>query len=182
MAPVAAEEHHRGNDEHGYHGNPYLPAPVAPYDYQRRYNERTYEAKVTSVRAAVGPPEQRCWVEHDQVVQDEHHSNAPGAIVGALIGGILGHQVGGGRGGSGKGLVTAGGAIAGAVVGANISRDHNERQASTHDVRHCANTARYARPEYWDVTCDFQGQEHRIQITGRPGSTVTVNQRGEPRL
>jgi uncharacterized protein YcfJ len=176
-APVVVDDHNWRHDERGY-GNPYLPAPVAPYDYQRRYNERTYEANVTSVRAVVGPPEQRCWVEREQVVE-EHKSNAPGAIVGALIGGILGHQIGGG---SGKDLATAGGAVAGAVVGANISRDHDERQVSTQDVQHCANTERHARPEYWDVTYDFRGQEHRIQTTDRPGPTVTVNERGEPRV
>jgi uncharacterized protein YcfJ len=175
-APVAAEEHHWRQNERG-HANPYLPAPVARYDYQRRYNERTYEANVTSVRAVVGPPEQRCWVEREQVVE-ERKSNAPGAIVGALIGGILGHQIGGG---SGKDLATAGGAVAGAVVGANISRKHNEPQVSTQDVQHCEKTARHARPEYWDVTYNFRGQEHRIQTTDRPGSTVTVNERGEPR-
>jgi len=187
-APVEAEDRYRRNDEHGYGNpyftppvaaNPYLPAPVGAYDYHRRYNERTYEANVTSVRAVVGPPEQRCWVEHEQVAPDEHRSNAPGAIVGALIGGILGHQVGGG---SGKDLATAGGAIAGAVVGANISRDRDERQMSTQDVQHCASTNRYARPEYWDVSYNFRGREHRIQTTERPGATVTVNEQGEPRV
>lgn len=172
------EDWRRGHDEGGYR-NPYLPAPVAAYDYHRRYNERTYEANVTSVHAVVGPPEQRCWVEHEQVVQNKRASNAPGAIVGALIGGILGHQVGAG---DGRGLATAGGAVAGAVVGANVGRDHDERQVSTQDVRHCANTTRYARPEYWDVTYNFRGQEHRIQTTENPGATVTVNERGEPRV
>lgn len=176
-APVAAEEHHWRHEERG-HVNPYLPAPVARYDYQRRYNERTYEANVTSVRAVVGPPEQRCWVEREQVVE-ERKSNAPGAIVGALIGGILGHQIGDG---GGKDLATAGGAVAGAVLGANISRNRNEPQVSTQDVQHCEKTARHARPEYWDVTYHFRGQEHHIQTTDRPGSTVTVNERGEPRV
>lgn len=177
-APMAIDAHDRGNNERGYHGNPYLPTPVARYDYQRRYNERTYEANVTSVRAVVGPPEQRCWVEREQVVA-ERKSSAPGAIVGALIGGILGHQVGAG---SGRELATAGGAVAGAVVGANINRERNEAQVSTRDVQHCANTERHARPEYWDVTYYFRGQEHRIQTTDRPGASVTVNERGEPRV
>ncbi len=174
----AMEDPRRDHDEHRG-GNPYLPAPVAAYDYHRRYNERTYEANVTSVHAVVGPPEQRCWVEHEQVVQNKRASNAPGAIVGALIGGILGHQVGAG---GGRDLATAGGAVAGAVVGANLGRDRDERQVSTQDVQHCANTTRYARPEYWDVTYNFRGQEHRIQTTENPGATVTVNERGEPRV
>src|SRR2546428_8015736 len=44
------------------------PAPLAAptYDYRRRAGERLYEVPVTSVRAVVGPPEQRCWIERQQ--------------------------------------------------------------------------------------------------------------------
>jgi hypothetical protein len=87
------------------------PQPVAttsPYEYRRRPNERTFEAPVTSVRAVVGPPEQRCWVERQQIPEDRRSGpNVVGGIAGAVIGGILGHQVGGG---SGKDLATLGGA------------------------------------------------------------------------
>jgi uncharacterized protein YcfJ len=158
--------------------NRYAPAPVADYDYHRRHNERLYEANVTSVRAVVGPPEQRCWVEREQVVQDRSNANVPGAIAGAIIGGILGHQVGGG---SGRDLATAGGVVAGAAVGANIGRDGGGQQVTTQDVQHCASTPSQARPEYWDVTYNFRGQEHRMQMTAPPGPTVTVNRQGEPR-
>jgi uncharacterized protein YcfJ len=130
------------------------------------------------VRAVVGPPEQRCWVEREQVVQDKPRSNAPGAIVGALIGGILGHQFGGG---SGQDLATAGGAVGGALMGANINRDRDEQEVFTQDVQHCENTHRYAKPEYWDVSYTFRGRDHRMQMTANPGPTVTVNERGEPR-
>ena len=41
-------------------------APPA-YDYRRRQNERVYEANVSYVRAVVGPPQQRCWVDREQV-------------------------------------------------------------------------------------------------------------------
>ncbi|MEO8383938.1 MAG: beta/gamma crystallin-related protein, partial [Betaproteobacteria bacterium] len=81
-----------------------LPAPI--YEYRQRPNERTYEAPVTSVHAVVGPPEQRCWVERQQVT-DRGNANVGGAVVGALLGGVLGHQVGGGRG---RDVATAGGA------------------------------------------------------------------------
>ena len=37
------------------------------------------------------------------------------------------------------------------------------------------------RPEFWDVTYKFRGQEHRMQMTDPPGPTVTVNGLGEPR-
>jgi hypothetical protein len=36
-------------------------------------------------------------------------------------------------------------------------------------------------PAYWDVTYNFRGQEHRVQMSAPPGTTVTVNELGEPR-
>jgi hypothetical protein len=66
----------------------YPPPPVAVYDNRRRDNERIYEANVTSVRAVVATPQQRCWVEQQQV-QERGQINVPGAIVGAVIGGYL---------------------------------------------------------------------------------------------
>lgn len=158
--------------------NRYAPAPVAVYDYHRRNNERLYQANVTSVRAVVGPVEQRCWVEREQVVQDRSNANVPAAIAGAVIGGILGHQVGGGRG---KDIATAGGAVAGAAVGANIGRDGGGQQVYTQDVQRCASAPSQSRPDYWDVTYSFKGEQHRVQMTAPPGPTVTVNGRGEPR-
>jgi uncharacterized protein YcfJ len=52
---------------------------------------------------------------------------------------------------------------------------------STQDVQRCATTPSQRRPEFWDVTYDFRGQEHRVQMTAPPGATITVNRRGEPR-
>ncbi len=156
----------------------YAPAPVAAPDYRRRNNERLYEANVTSVRAVVGPPDQRCWVEREQVAAQNSEANVPGAIAGALIGGILGHQVGGGFG---KDVATAGGLVAGAAIGANVGRDSNGTQTTTRDVRRCENVPSQARPQYWDVTYTFRGQESRVQMTRPPGATITVNEQGEPR-
>jgi uncharacterized protein YcfJ len=155
--------------------NRYAPAPVAAPDYRRRDNERLYEANVTSVRAVVGTPEQRCWVEPGQVAQTQGNANIPGALVGAVIGGILGHQVGGG---TGKDIATAGGAIAGAALGANVGRTP---QAATQDVQRCESIPNRAQPQYWDVSYNFRGQEHRTQMTAPPGATITVNEQGEPR-
>src|SRR5436190_1371390 len=58
-------------------------------EYRRRDNERLYEARVTYVRAVVGPPQQRCWVE-PTVIDNRTPGgvNVPGAIVGGAIGGI----------------------------------------------------------------------------------------------
>ena len=53
------------------------------YDYRQRKDERLFEADVTSVRAVVGPPEQRCWVERQDVVTGSDNT-IPGAIAGAV--------------------------------------------------------------------------------------------------
>ncbi|MEP7102859.1 MAG: beta/gamma crystallin-related protein [Burkholderiales bacterium] len=150
-------------------------APVPVYDPRPRPSERMYQANVTGVRAVVGPPEQRCWVEREQVSSDRRSANIPAGIAGAVIGGILGHQVGGG---TGKDLATAGGAIGGAVIGANIGRGG----AQTQDVRRCENVPGDGRPDYWDVSYVYRGVQHRVQMQNPPGATITVNAQGEPRV
>lgn len=149
------------------------PAPVPVHEYRRRPGERLYDASVTSVRAVVGPPEQRCWVERERVVDARGEPNVPGAILGGVIGGVLGHQVGAGRG---RDVATVGGAVAGAAIGANAGRPAYGR-----DVQRCRTVDNAARPDYWDVTYVFRGVEHRIQMSAPPGPTITVNGRGEPR-
>lgn len=156
----------------------FAPAPVAVYDNRRRNDERLFEADISSVRAVLGSPGQRCWTEREEVVQNQNQPNIGGAIAGALIGGVLGHQVGGG---AGKDLATVGGAFAGAAVGSNVGRNNAGQQVSTQDVQRCVNEPSQARPAYWDVTYNFRGQEHRVQLTSAPGRTITVNAQGEPR-
>lgn len=136
--------------------------------------------------------------------------NVPGAVIGAVIGGILGHQVGGGTGknvATGVGVVA--GAVVGSTVGNQVSRNRSrdegrndsrndsrnngryddrnqsrygdQRVVTTQNVPRCSRSVGSARPDYWDVTYRFRGQEHRVQMTTPPGNTVTVNERGEPR-
>jgi len=156
--------------------NRYAPVPQPVYDARRRPGEQLYSARVTDVRAVVGASGQRCWVERQEVAPERSSANVPGAIAGAVIGGILGHQVGGG---GGRDVATAGGVVAGAVIGANVNRDN--RPAEIRDVQRCASVPGQARPDYWDVSYDFRGVEHRMQMTTPPGPTITVNERGEPR-
>ena len=153
-----------------------LPAPVAvAEDFRRRPGEHLYTAKVSDVRAVVGPPEQRCWTENEQVTQ-ERKANVGGAVLGAVVGGILGHQVGGG---TGRDIATVGGAVAGGALGSRAG--HGRQETTTQPVQHCETVQAQTQPEYWDVTYNFRGLEHKVQMTSRPGSTITVNSNGEPR-
>ena len=154
-----------------------LPPPEGPqsYEYQRRPNERIREVPVTSAHAVVGAPEERCWMEREQVASTRSEPNVGGAVAGALIGGILGHQVGGGFG---KDLATAGGAVAGGVIGSKVGR--NDPVPSTREVRRCETTVNQ-NPAYWDVTYIFHGQPHHVQMRNDPGHTIAVNEIGEPR-
>lgn len=155
----------------------YAPPPPSapPYPYYPHYGEKLYTADVVAVRAVVGPPEQRCWVEQQQVVT-QNQPNVAGAIIGGVIGGVLGHQIGSGRGND---VATAVGAVGGAAVGANVNRG---TQTSTQNVQRCEAVPNSARPAYWDVTYVFRGVTHRAQLAFAPGATITVNGRGEPRV
>jgi uncharacterized protein YcfJ len=157
----------------GRYGNNDNRRYVAQGDYHRRADERVYEAQVTAVHAVVGPPEQRCWVERREFTGN---ANVPGAIAGAVIGGILGHQIGGGRG---QDIATAGGAVAGAAIGSNVGRDGG---GYSQDVQRCTDVSRSDQPDYWDVTYEFRGQVHRVQMSAPPGPTILVNRDGEPRV
>jgi uncharacterized protein YcfJ len=155
----------------------YAPMPVQPvYDNRRRHGEKLFNAQVQSVRAVVGPPEKRCWMEREDVPASQGKLNPTGALIGGLLGGVLGHQVGSG---GGRDLATVGGAVAGAAVGAHVGRDNTP--ATTREVERCSTTASQAKPEFWDVGYTFRGQQHQVQMTSPPGKTIRVNGKGEPR-
>jgi uncharacterized protein YcfJ len=167
------------DDRRAYDNEAPVPLAAPTYDYRRRPDERLREVPVTSVRAVMGPPEQRCWVERQPVAEPEQRRdiNVPGAIIGGVLGGILGHQIGGG---SGKTITTIGGAVGGGAIGANVGR--NGPATGTQDVRRCENAASNGPPQYWDVTYFYRGVEHHVQMTSPPGRTVLVNRDGEPRM
>lgn len=158
--------------------------PEPAYEYRRREDEPLFQVPVSSVHAVVGPPNQRCWIERQQVTQGPRpgEPNVGGALVGGLVGGILGHQVGGG---SGKDLATAGGAVAGAVIGSNVANANGYANPPTvvnQDVQRCQQVPS-TTPAYYDVTYVFRGVEHHVQMSAppAPGAMLLVNGRGEPR-
>lgn len=158
-----------------YDDSRYAPNPQPVYDNRRRGRERLYQANVTSARAVMGRDNQRCWVEREQV-DGRRTGNVGGAVIGAVLGGVLGHQIGGGRG---KDIATVGGAVAGGAIGYNTNRDRGDDYSR--EVERCSSDAGSRTPDYWDVTYNYRGREHRVQTTYEPGRTISVNRQGEPR-
>lgn len=157
----------------------YAPPPPAPvYDWRRRPREQIYHVNVASVHAVYAAPQQRCWVEREQVTQQQRGAANPGAaVVGGIVGGILGHQVGG----PGRDAATVAGAVAGAVIGSQVGRGSSQ-VTTVQDVQRCETVPTQGPPEYWEVTYFFRGAEHHVQMTAPPGPTVMVNENGEPRI
>lgn len=151
----------------------YAPPPPEYHGWMRQPEERVSTANIVDVRAVVGPPEQRCWVERQEYYTSRGDNVVPGAITGAVIGNIIGHSFGAGG-------QTAGG-LAGAAIGAQIGAANSPGVVSTRDIQHCRTTASSA-VDYWDVTYQYGGVEHHVQMTSPPqGATIYVNDRGEPR-
>ncbi len=155
------------------------PEPLSQpnYDYRRRPRERLHEARVTSTRAVYETNNQRCWTERDNSQRDRSGPNVGGAIIGGILGGVLGHQIGGG---TGKDIATGVGVIGGAVVGSNVGRDRDSNDYGR-TVERCSSDNSSSQPAYWDVSYNYRGIDHRVQMSSPPGNTVTVNDRGEPR-
>jgi len=149
------------------------PQEQPNYAWRQRPNERVFEAPVTSSRAVLGAPEQRCWTEVRAGERPE--LNTAGGVIGGVLGGILGHQVGKG---SGRTAATIAGAVGGGAVGANVDRLRDRE--SGREIRRCENVAN-AQPQYYDVTYTFRGVEHRVQTATPPGRTISVNREGQPR-
>ncbi|MGV3569117.1 MAG: beta/gamma crystallin-related protein [Ramlibacter sp.] len=167
---VASARPVQGNRRHENEAR--APVDRPEYAYRRRHQERVFDAPITEVRAVMGPPSQRCWVERQQV---QSQPNIGGAVLGGVVGGILGHQVGGG---SGKDLATGAGVVAGAVVGNNMAGGSGPRHQ---DVQRCQ-TVTSGTPAHYDVSYNFRGRLHHVQMTAPPaGNTIPVNERGEPR-
>ena len=65
------------------------------------------------------------------------------------------------------------------VIGNNVA---NQNNSYSRDVRRCENVSN-PRPEYWDVTYNYRGVQHRVQMSTPPGNTIAVNSKtGEPRM
>lgn len=161
VSSVRRIERERHADEDRYQERPRYAQPARP---------AFYEVPVTSARAVVGPPSQRCWIEREQVAPPAYgQPNVGGAVIGGVVGGLLGHQVGGG---SGKSAATIGGAIAGAAIGSQVGG--GSAVAGQRDVQKCQQVVN-TQPAYWDVTYVHAGVQHRVQLAQAPGPTIPLD-------
>jgi len=69
-----------------YASEPPPPMRRPNYDYRQRPSESLFEIRVSSVRAVLGPPERRCWVERQSGRDDPNAGR-----------GVMGHQLGGSK-------------------------------------------------------------------------------------
>ena len=70
--------------------------------------------------------------------------------------------------------------MAGGAIGANVNRGPG--QVYGQDVQRCTTVQGSGQPDYFDVTYDFRGVQHRVQLQNPPGPTLTVDENGAPRV
>ena len=154
----------------------YAPLPVTAPQWRPAPQETLYQANVVSSRAVYGQGAQQCWVTHDEVNADQRRDNRlGGAVIGGLLGGIIGHQIGGSNPQTGTVVGALGGAAVGAAIGNNV-------KIGGQDVQHCGPGQAQGSPIYWDNTYVWRGVEHHVQTQGAPGTSIPVNDTGEPRV
>jgi uncharacterized protein YcfJ len=153
------------------------PAPVMPPPRGWHGPQHAVlEVPVTSARPIATAPEQRCWLEREQVSEPNNNGRIAGAVIGGVVGGLLGNQVG--KVG-GKDVATVGGAVAGAALGAHLGK--GTASVSERDVQKCE-MVDSGKPAGWDVTYVHAGVERRAQLPTHPGRTIRVDGRGQPLL
>ena len=113
----------------------------------------------------VAVPRQKC--NPAQVVQ-QRPSSGGGALIGAVVGGLLGNTIGHGMG---RAAATGVGVVAGAAVGDNVEGRNYQGQA----VQQCATQTTYEnRTVGYNVTYEYAGRQHTVQMPYDPGPTVPL--------
>jgi uncharacterized protein YcfJ len=127
------------------------------------------EARVISsqpVIQQVAVPRQVCS-QQPYAVQQQPYSGG-GAIVGAIVGGLLGNQIGHGMG---RAAATAGGVVAGAAIGNQVGSQNQGYAVGPN----CTTQTTYEnRTVGYDVTYEYNGQQHTARMAHDPGPTVQL--------
>jgi uncharacterized protein YcfJ len=121
----------------------------------------------TPIVQQVAVPRQVC---HNQPMLVQQQPSGAGGIIGALAGAAIGSQFGGG---SGRGAAMVAGTLGGALLGNSV-----EAQGSQHvqNVAQCSTQTSYEnRTVAWNVTYDYAGRRHNVQMPYDPGPTIRLN-------
>src|SRR5688572_10705279 len=111
----------------------------------------------------VAVPRQVC---NNQPMVVQQPNSGAGAVLGAIAGGLLGNQIGHG---GGRAAATVIGAIGGAGVGSSIEGSGSYVQ----NVQQCTTQTFYEnRAVAYNVTYEYAGREHTVQLPYDPGATI----------
>jgi uncharacterized protein YcfJ len=120
----------------------------------------------TPVIQQVAVPRQVC---NNQPMVVQQPNSGAGAVLGAIAGGLLGNQIGHG---GGRAAATVIGAVGGAGVGNSIEGPGS----SVQNVQQCTTQTFYEnRTVAYDVTYEFAGREHTVQLPYDPGATIRLD-------
>lgn len=120
----------------------------------------------TPIVQQVAVPRQVC---HNQPMVVQNQPTGAGSIIGAIAGAAIGSQIGGG---SGRGAGLAVGALGGALVGNSVE----SQGAHVQNVAQCTTQTSYEnRTVAWNVTYEYGGRQHTVQMPYDPGPTIRLN-------
>ena len=120
----------------------------------------------TPVIQQVAVPRQVC---NNQPMVVQQPNSGGGAVLGAIAGGLLGNQIGHG---AGRAAATAVGLAGGAAVGNSIEASGNTQ---VQNVQQCTTQTYYEnRTVAYNVTYEYAGQEHTVQLPQDPGPTIRL--------
>ena len=106
---------------------------------------------------------------NQQPLMMEQQTSGGGGILGAIVGGVVGNQIGHG---GGRAVATVIGTTIGAVTGNNIEANGN-RQVRM--APQCTTQTSYEnRTMAWNVTYEYGGRQHTVQMPYDPGPTIRL--------
>lgn len=122
----------------------------------------------TPIVQQVAVPRQVC---HQQPVVVQQQPSGAGGILGALAGAAIGSQFGGG---SGRGAAMVAGTVGGALLG--NSMEAQGQGGYVQNVPQCTTQTTYEnRTVAWNVTYEYGGRQHTVQMPYDPGPTIRLN-------
>lgn len=114
----------------------------------------------------VAVPRQVC---SSQQVMVQSQPSGGAAVLGAIVGAAIGSQIGHG---GGRAAAVGLGAVGGALVGNNVEAGGSAHAAT---VPHCTTETTYEnRAVGWNVTYEYAGRQHTVQMPYDPGPTVRL--------